>query len=1570
MLVESHAGQPGCATAERAGRFLIGVDPGTVSTALAVAELSPDGALSRPRTSCVRHDGRPLQPFLDLYDGLPVGTIAGVVATGIHGDRLGAPAVGGLPEEIAQEWAARRLMPWPGPAAVVRIGGGGFSILARTGGGSVARETDRSSGVGSRAEALGGHGGVGPTSGDAPSDHWLYEKNDRCSAGTGQATERLCTRFGCSLDEAARMASASDRAVALTARCAVFAKSELTHFANQGVEHGRLFRGYFEAVAQTIAAHIARVADGLPVLLVGNGARIAPLTEALGRIVTGPLAVSTEAAAFDALGALWYAAAQVGPASGALAQEGMASRSGAQVQTASCAGGQVGTTGETPEWPERGAELIRARAARIRSQEPAAQGPGSVVQLGERPFLLHDSAAAARAGEAKESGGVAGGVETGESAVVAVLGLDLGSTGSKAALVDRDGAVLASVYRRTDGNPVEAARALVARIGEMTSASVVGIGLTGSGRDAVAAIMRAAFPEAGERLVVQNEIVAHATAAACLDPDGGRSLSIVEIGGQDAKFISVRDGRVVDSDMNRVCSAGTGSFLEEQATALGLDDIAGFGDMAARSTRPAELGQTCTVFVSDLVAEALADGYSNEDVFAGLQYSVIRNYRNRVMGQRRLLDRVFFQGKPASNPSLARTLAAVTGREVLVPPDPGAMGAIGIALLTARGLANVQNGAEPPERRGSAFRDAAEPLDLRRVLAARVVSRREGRCGDTACGNLCRIETAQVEVAGELRTVRSGGNCPKYEERAAGGKKLPRDAPNPFRARREWLARVLDEATGPAPRAGAALSGLTVAVPMAHYLIDLAPFFITFLARLGADVVATQPDETTLTLGDRLCGAVGACAPVKLAHGMAAAAIEAGSDAVFLPRLVNVPYPAAGDGRSTCPLAQGAPEMVRAALLERGGRVQVVMPALLLDQEDDLASELTRESLASAVTELVGGRRAAVKAAHAAALAAQRRYADGLRGIGEEALAFAARQGCPVVAVLGETHVIHDGSLNTGIHDLVAANGALALPFDCYPLPDGIPDLPRVHWASAGAMLRVALAARAAGTVFPLLIGAYGCGPNSFVEPLYADLLESYPHAVFETDGHGGLAGYVTRVQAFLHAVEEYRAAGGGPSPVDPGRLTRYVDPPAHSLLVNDADRVVFGTVGGTLGRQIAAALRGRGIPAEFAGATDASTMRAAQDSCSGKECLPFQLIAGGLERYFADSPASREGTTLFLSVGNGFRSCRANIFPVAARLTLERLGLEDRVAIGDLSLLTSDWRIMPVVWAALVTQDLLNAMRFHTMAAERTSGDVDHVFQTWQGVLERELEVPRRTDGVRGLVADARETIARIEAVVAGAARVFAAVPCDETRAAGLRDVLLAGDIFLRVDEWGNDDLQRRLAAQGLRVVGEPFAEFFELLAYREIQELPATSKLRWQRLATLRVMRSIVDRLLGAAQTAQPWLFWHDIAALEESSRELFAGLPFGETISTVGSVLLTWRTRPIDGVVAVAPRGCGPALIAEALLRRRPDIPVLYVYNDGDPIEQERLAGFAWRLRSRPRRVAADAASERVAAPPAAR
>ena len=335
--------------------------------------------------------------------------------------------------------------------------------------------------------------------------------------------------------------------------------------------------------------------------------------------------------------------------------------------------------------------------------------------------------------------------------------------------------------------------------------------------------------------------------------------------------------------MNRVCSAGTGSFLEEQAIANGVDDIVEFGRLAALSGGPPDLGQTCTVFVADIAAEALGDGFDREDIFAGLQYSVVRNYRSRVMGQRRLLDRVFFQGKPATDPSLARTLAAVLEREVVVPADPGAMGAVGIALLAGRDAAG--SGV-----RGTAA--AALPaIDLTRVLQARVADRREFQCRDRDCQNLCHLELAEIDVQGTVEKIVSGGQCPKYDAVSAAGEKLPKDAPNPYRERAELLQQLLDEAgvqgeagdreaagarlepedrqRAASPPVPAAAAGLLVGLPYAHYLIDTLPFLHTLLCRLGYRVEVLRPGRDTLADGDRRCAAPGACAPVKLLHGLA-----------------------------------------------------------------------------------------------------------------------------------------------------------------------------------------------------------------------------------------------------------------------------------------------------------------------------------------------------------------------------------------------------------------------------------------------------------------------------------------------------------------------------------------------------------------------------------------------------------------------------------------------------------------------------------------------------------------------------
>jgi predicted CoA-substrate-specific enzyme activase len=1457
---------------------VLAVDLGKVTTSLALGELRDDG-LHVIRTHAERHLGEPLRPLIELYMALDHERLAALAATGVYGDRLGAPALGGLPEEIAQEQAAAWLYP-DGPLNVVRVGGGGYSVLTR--------------------DAAG---------------HVRYEANERCSAGTGETVEGLCSRLGRGLDEAVELALVSPDAVTVTSRCAVFAKSELTHFANQGESHGRIFRGLFAGVARNVHSLYDKSKVDGPVVLIGHGALIRPIADGVAALSDAPVSVAAEAGVFEALGALRYAAAHL--------------------------------AAPAPAFPADAAALVRPHRRRIQRLRPAKDGPGSVVRL-EEPR----SAA------------------TGPGAP-AVLGLDLGSTGAKAALLDlASGAVLASVYRRTAGNPVEAAQALVAQIREMALSPVVAVGLTGSGRDAAAAVFRAAYPHAGQRLVVQNEIVAHATAATRLDPDGGRSLSIVEIGGQDAKFINVEAGRVVDADMNRVCSAGTGSFLEEQAVAHGVDDIAEFGRLAARSEGPPDLGQTCTVFVADVAAEALGDGFSRDDIFAGLQHSVVRNFRSRVMGQRRLQDRIFFQGKPATDPALARTLAAVLERDVYVPPDPGAMGAVGIALLAGEALTAGLPAAGSP---------AAEPLDLSRALEARVGSRREFQCKDRDCRNLCRLELAEIDVGGVRQKIVSGGQCPKYDAVSAAGEKLPKDAPSPFREREELLGALLAQeapagaadASGDvaAGAAGARPPGPRLGLPFVHYLVDTLPFFYTFLVRLGHTVEVLRPGADALAEGDRRCGSPGSCTPVKLLHGLAAADV----DVLVAPVFVHLPLPNAGELTYTCPMAQGAPDMVGRALSAAGSPTRVLRPVLFEQQDDGFDSPRTLRTLltmARALAEAAGASApdpAAVRAAAAAGLVAQQRFEAGLREIGERALAWARANGRPVVLVAGETHVVHDAVLDAGIHDLVAGNGAVPLPADCYPVPAHVPGLRRVHWASAGQTLRTVAAGIEAGDVFPLLLGAYGCGPNSMVEHLLDDVAGDWPHAVLESDGHGGKAGYVTRVQAFLHSVRGWgadRAGAGAASstraaataaPAPPHRslrerLERYDRPLPHSL---DAgyDRFFFGHIGGGLGKHLAAAMRGAGLDATYVGEADAEALRLAGAACSGKECLPYQLIWGTLARFLRDeAPALNGEKTMFLSAGSGFQACRANLFPLSQQIVLDKLGKQ--IDVADFSLVTSNLRMMPVVWTALVAIDLLNMLRFYSLAAERERGAADRLFAAYSERLEQMLERPRPDAGLAGNVAGAFRFCAEVEEMLAQASREFLEQPLDTARAAELRDVYLCGDIYLRVDEWGNDDLQRKLADNGLRVIFEPFGEFFELLQLRQLQD-GVPLRQRPEKEIVLRVMGYIIDRLLTVVRRDHPWVFWHDVREVDKESRRLTCGYPFGETIPTIGGASVAWRTQPVDGIVSVAPRGCGPALVAEAQLRREPAMPVLFVYNDGDPIDEARLTGFAWRLRSLPAR-----------------
>ena len=254
------------------------------------------------------------------------------------------------------------------------------------------------------------------------------------------------------------------------------------------------------------------------------------------------------------------------------------------------------------------------------------------------------------------------------------LGVDVGSVSTNIVVINENGEVLAEKYLRTNGRPIEVVQEGIHEVGRELNGEVeiASAGTTGSARFLASMIIGAD--------VVKNEITAHAVAASAVVP-GVRT--IIEIGGQDSKIIILRDGVVTDFAMNTVCAAGTGSFLDQQASRL-LIPIEEFGNYALKSKNPVRIAGRCAVFAESDMIHKQQLGYNIEDIIAGLCEALVRNYMNNVGKGKEILEPVIFQGGVAANAGLVQAFNKYLNTKVTVPPHFAVMGAIGAALLAKK----------------------------------------------------------------------------------------------------------------------------------------------------------------------------------------------------------------------------------------------------------------------------------------------------------------------------------------------------------------------------------------------------------------------------------------------------------------------------------------------------------------------------------------------------------------------------------------------------------------------------------------------------------------------------------------------------------------------------------------------------------------------------------------------------------------------------------------------------------------------------------------------------------------------
>jgi activator of 2-hydroxyglutaryl-CoA dehydratase/predicted nucleotide-binding protein (sugar kinase/HSP70/actin superfamily) len=1295
----------------------------------------------------------------------------------------------------------------------------------------------------------------------------VLRENSRCSQGTGNFLRQLVERFDLDVEAASTLCADVPDPAPLSGRCPVILKTDMTHLANRGDGKARILAGLYDAVCENVQVLLKPSVSPPAVMLAGGVTRAERVRASFARFCERSgmrLLPWTEddGLYLDAIGCAVVAAEQRRRPVGLDALVRPAERS------------------RLEHLPALSAYLPRVRRMPRRPPPPPSDGE-------------------------------------------LVLGFDIGSTGAKALALDRaTGEAAWDAYLYTSGDPVGAAKSLLRLFVESPAGRrpVVAFGATGSGREIVGSLLSTCFGT--ERVHVLNEIAAHAEGALHCD---ARVDTIFEIGGQDAKYIRLAGGRVVDAAMNEACSAGTGSFIEEQGRKFrGIESVAQLGEEALCAGGGVSLGQHCSVFMAEVIDEAVAAGVDNRSVIAGIYDSIVQNYLNRVKGSRPVGHVVFCQGMPFASDALAAAVARQTGSEVVVPPNPGIMGALGIALLARAAI----DGAR------------LAPLEAARFLEATVVRRDTFVCKATqgcgGAGNKCRIDRLQTLVAGRQQRFTWGGSCSLWD----GGTtrhKLPDKAPDPFREREELVAAMIARAVRPRGRT-------RVAMTDELQLKSLFPFFVTFIEELGFDVEFVRgAGHKTLKLGIERAN-VPFCAPMQHYHGLVASMAERDATFIFAPMLRDMPRAAGEEHGVACPIVQASPDVLRWDLGPEAG-ARILSPVVDFGPEG-VDSDVFRATCRRLAADL-GASDATEHRAYCMARVVQHDFDRRCLDIGRRALAFCAQTGVVPVVVLGRPYTIYNEVLNSHVPPLLREQGAMAIPVDCYPVDGDVPTFDGVYWGHGQRNLRAAHQVRRSPGVYSLWCSNYSCGPDSFNLHFYAYAMSGKPFAIVETDGHSGDAGTKTRVEAFLHCVRQDLAAqGGDPKTND----LRDVDRTRRGLAdIRARGEVVLVPRMGEGAEVLAAALRGIGVAAEALPVPDTESLRIGRRHTSGKECLPMCITAGSLFQRLEREKDPNARFSFFMPTANG--PCRFGVYNVLHRILLERAGHADRVRIW--SPVDADYfEGLPSGFAALVVAgfaglDALAAGLYDVRPVEQRPGLAQAIYEHYERALHRLLEDAGQGDlgTAQSLFQVASGRLFGIADLVARAGAELATV----RTARAIPTVLVVGEIYVRFDGFANDYIIDKLEERGLRARFAPFGEWLE---YTDHVASCGGDTTFGAKLSSV-VQRKIHERAYEVMARALGWGPRTTVEDAIGAARTYLRDDLVGEAILTLGGPVHEHRRGLIDGVVSVGPLECMPNKIAEAQLfhvAEREGLLSLTLPLNGDPIDPATLDAFAYDVRER--------------------
>ena len=909
--------------------------------------------------------------------------------------------------------------------------------------------------------------------------------NGTCAGGTGAFIDQMAALLETDASGLNELAKGAQQIYPIAARCGVFAKTDIQPLINEGARREDIAASIFQAV---VSQTISGLACGKPIR--GNVAFLGGPLHFLDQLrfrFIDTLKLKEEEIIVPEDSQLFVAAGCAYSAERSVSDD----KENFHFPT-------------IQEFRDRLQNLVGAELSEVQRLEPLFKDQAELDE-----FQVRHSEQKAKRGLLEKTHGPV------------FLGLDSGSTTTKAVLIDKDGRILWNFYSHNQGNPVDLAVQVLKNLYKQLPEDVYIARAVSTGYGE--ALFQAALGvDSGE-----VETITHFRAANFFVP-GVEFL--LDIGGQDMKALKMKDGAIVSIQLNEACSSGCGSFLDNFANTMGMD-VKEFGKIALLAKKPVDLGSRCTVFMNSRVKQAQKEGASVADIAAGLSYSVIKNALFKVIKLRKASDigsKVVVQGGTFFNDAILRAFEKIAGVEVYRPDVAGLMGAYGSALIALdQWLDLIAPKPGEPEDTVHEVHSGIATLDQLENFHVNLELRRCGKCQ-----NNCLL-TINTFVSGEeKRKFITGNRCEKGAEiegnvTDASNKKntgLDDDEdigplPNLFDWKYKRLFKYVPRKPEDAPLGD-------VGIPRVLNIYENYPLWFTFFNELGFRVILSQRSSRNVyEKGLETIPSESVCYPGKITHGHVVSLIQRGIKFIFYP---CAPYerqedPGAGN-HYNCPIVTSYPEVLKNNVdeLRQDSSILYMNPFLPIYDKQKLAERLSEELLPK-FPQLTKEK---IFKAVELAWAEQERFKEDTEKAGEDALEEIIRKGGSGIVLAGRPYHL-DPEINHGIPEMINGLGLAVFTEDSVAHLGNIERPLRIidQWTYHNRLYRAASFVTEMPNLELVQLTSFGCGLDAVTADQVDEILraKNRMYTLIKIDEGSNLGAVRIRIRSLIAAVKERR---------------------------------------------------------------------------------------------------------------------------------------------------------------------------------------------------------------------------------------------------------------------------------------------------------------------------------------------------------------------------------------------------------------------------------------------------------------